>query len=157
MNNSNEILKLLNEKKILFLEVEQITNDIMSAPVSDIAATLERRGKLLDSVVLLDQKISAFVGNDAVVRSVLNNTCDASSLSKEYSTLFEASLKIKAIVNRIRNSENGIKERITTERDNTLAKIERLNQSSVSVAEKYKRSLETGFPQGRGFDSNKKI
>ena len=61
--------------------------------------------------------------------------------------IFEASMKVKAIANRVANGELIIKEHIEAERDGLREKIEEMNASSQSVAGSYMRSVKTGYPQ----------
>lgn len=153
MNNSQELKNLLLKKQELFLEVERITNEIFSAPIDLINSLLESRGKTIEQVILIDDKIKPFTEGNEPLRSVLNCTCDMSNISGEQKELLEEALRIKAIANRVLKNEDSIRLRIENERDSLLKTIENLNHSSSTVAKSYMRSVETGIPLR---DTNKK-
>ena len=147
MYNSQELKNLLLAKQELFLEVERITNEIFDVSLDSINPLLETRGKVIEQVIFIDDKIKVLIGGDEYLRSVLNCTCDMSDLSDELKELVEESLRAKAVANRIIKNEDSVRLRIENERDSMLDKIENLNQSSSTVAQSYKRSVETGIPQ----------
>ena len=157
MKNNQELKQLLREKEMLFNEVERITNEIFEAPVDIINALLETRGSALEQVNIVNQKISPLIEGDENLRSVLNCSCEISGLSGELKELFEQALRIRAIANRIIKNEDCIRQRIENERDSLLAKIETMNRSSKTVAESYKRSVETALPRGFGSGKNKTV
>ncbi len=157
MTNNQKLKQLLREKEILFNEVERITNDIFESPVDVINALLETRGSVLEQVNIVNQKISPLIEGDENLRSVLNCTCDISGLSGEMKELFEQSLRIRAVANRIIKNEDCVRQKIENERDSLLEKIETMNSSSKTVAESYKRSVETALPRGFGNSKNKTV
>ncbi|MFB0920110.1 MAG: hypothetical protein QMB62_04400 [Oscillospiraceae bacterium] len=157
MENSNALKKLLCEREELFSEVEKITNDIFEAPADIINALLETRGSTLEKASIVNEKISAITEGDEYLKSVLNCSCDISGLSEESKELFEQALRIRAIINRILKNEDCVRLRIESERDSLLGKIENLNRSSKTVAESYKRSVETALPHGFGDGKSKNI
>ncbi len=157
MNNNQELKTLLREKEELFSKVERITNDIFEAPVDQINSLLETRGKTLEQVILIEGKIKSVAAEDEYLKSVLDCTCDISGLSGELKDLFEESLRIKAIVNRIIKNEDSIRLRIENEMNSLLERIETMNRSSKTVAESYKRSVETGISQGFGANRKKTV
>ena len=157
MNNNQEIKQLLSEKEMLFIEVEKITDDIFEAPVDIINELLETRGIALEQVNKIDEKLNPLVEGDEHLKSVLNCSCDISALSGEMKELFEKALRNKAIVNRIIKNQDSIRQKIESERDSLLQKIEIMNCSSKTVAESYKRSVDTALPQGFGGTRNKTV
>ncbi|MEG0036058.1 MAG: hypothetical protein RR743_05290 [Oscillospiraceae bacterium] len=155
MNNIG-ILELLAEKKKILLEIEQLTDIMKDADMSRFEELLESRGELLERTVQANENIRMIAKNDELLKSVLNNTCDMSSLTDNMSEIYEVSMGCRAAVNRINKYDAQIRERIEAERDMYLGKIEALNSNSVSVAGSYRRAAETGFPQGSG-DTNRSI
>ena len=157
MNNIQELKQLLSEKEMLFIEVEKITDEVFEAPVDIINALLETRGVALEQVNRIDEILNPLVEGDEHLKSVLNCSCDISALSGERQELFEQALRIKAIVNRIIKNQDSIRQKIERERDSLLQKIETMNSSSKTVAESYKRSVDTALPHGFGGTRNKTV
>lgn len=157
MNNNQVLKQLLSEKELLFIEVEKITNEIFDAPVDIINALLETRGNALEQVNKVDEKLSPITENDEHLKSVLNCSCDISELSGESKELFEQVLRIKAVVNRIIKNQDSIRQKIDNERQSLLQRIEIMNNSSKTVAESYKRSVETALPRDFGGSRNKTV
>ena len=153
MNNNEKLKQLLSEKELLFIEVERITDEIFDASVDRINELLETRGAALEQTAIINEKLSALIIDDEHLKSVLNCSCDISGLSEEMKELFEQSLRIRAIVNRIIKNQDSIRQKIENERDSLLQKIETMNSSSKTVAKSYKRSVETALPHS--FDGNK--
>lgn len=157
MDINLELKNLLQKKQELFLNVEAITNDINEFPIDRITELLEKRGEALEQVVLIDNQIQTLVGDNENLKSVLSCTCEISELQGESKELFEQVLRIKAIVNRIIKNEDMVRLKIENERDSLLNKIETINSSSNSIAESYKRSVNTGFSQGNTSNTKKTI
>lgn len=155
--SNHDLNHLLQQKVTLFKQVEIITNDILEAPIEDINMLLETRGNVLEQVVQIDDYIKLQVEGDTQLKSILNGSCDMSALSGEQKELFEEALRIRAVVNRIIKNEDSIRLRIENERDSLLEKIETMNSSSKTVAESYKRSVETAIPQDFGSSRNKTV
>jgi organic radical activating enzyme len=153
MNSNQKLKQLLSEKEMLFIEVEKITDDIFEAPVDIINVLLETRGNALEQVNKVDEKLNPLIEDDEHLRNVLNCSCDISGLSGESKELFDQSLRIKAVVNRIIKNQESIRQKIENERDSLLQSIENMNNSSKTVAESYKRSVETALT--RGFDGSR--
>ncbi|PKM74471.1 MAG: hypothetical protein CVU91_00980 [Firmicutes bacterium HGW-Firmicutes-16] len=155
MKNNQKLTQLLREKEVLFIDVERITNDIFEAPVDIINALLETRGNALERVNQVNDKISPLIEGDEHLKSILNCSCEISGLTGETKELFEQALRIRAVANRIIKNEDCVRQRIENERDLLLEKIETMNRSSKTVAESYKRSVETALPHGFGNSKNK--
>lgn len=156
MDNIFELKNLLQKKRKLFLEVEEITNEMNESHIDTITELLEKRGKALEQVIELEAQIKPIIDDDESLNSVLNCSCDMASLKGEIKELFEEALRVRAIVNRIIKNEDIVRLKIESERESLLNKIETLNNSSISVAESYKRSVKTGLPQNT-FKSKNKI
>jgi len=157
MNINIELKNLLRKKRDLFLEVEAVTQDINVGPIDQINELLEKRGEALEQVILTDNQIITIIDGNANLQSVLSCTCEISELQGESKELFEEVLSVKAIVNRIIKNEDTVRLRLESERDSLLNRIETINSSSNSVAESYKRSVETGVSQGKSGNMKKTI
>lgn len=157
MDINVELKTLLHKKRELFLNVETITNEINEFPIDRITELLEKRGEALEHVILIDNQIQMLIVGNEELQSVLSCTCEISELKDELKELFEEVLRIKAIVNRIIKNEDTIRLKIESERDSLLNKIETINSSSNSIAESYKRSVNTGFSQGNTSNTKKTI
>ena len=156
MDNKDNILelkRLLERKYKLFLEVERITDEMNESHIDKITELLEIRGETLEKVIELNNQIKSIIAQDESLRSVINCDCEMNSLKGELKELFEESLRVRAIVNRIIKNEDDIRFKIESERESLLNRIETMNASSTSVADSYRRSVKTGLPQE--FSNNK--
>jgi hypothetical protein len=140
------VLQLLQEKGRLFHEVESLTGEIFAAPIDRINALLDTRGQVLEQIVEINERLRGFAGADAHLKSVLNCSLETDALTDETRTLFEEALRIRAAINRILKSEDNVRQRIENERSALLERIETMNSSSKTIADSYKRSVETAFP-----------
>ncbi len=157
MDNIFELKKLLEKKQKLFLEVEKITDEMNESHIDRITELLEKRGEYLEQVILLNNQIKPIIAENESLGDVINCSCEMSSLKGELKELFELSLRVRAIVNRIVKNEDIVRLKIDSERESLLQRIEILNSSSTSVAESYKRSVNTGLFQDYSNSKNKKI
>lgn len=157
MKNYDLVIDLLNEKREIFLEVEKLTNLMLISPIEELSEILEERGEFLQKAVLIENEINNKVSSDECARSILSNSGDMSNLPCDLEKLYESSMRIKAVINRINNLEVEVQERFESERDLILEKIESMNSSSNSVAGNYKRTVQMGFPQISLLDKEKSI
>lgn len=149
MNSYEQVSALLNEKKGVLAEIEQVSSRMKLADAQEIIELFAERGKLLESAQALTEQIRALSEGDEKLASAISNSAEPSALDGELLRIFEVSLGIKAVINRVLHEEEGIKEHIQTERDGLLEKIEGLNASSSAVAAGYRRSVQTGVSQSR--------
>ena len=157
MVNIEKLIKLLKAEREIFLEVEALTNQMMTSPTEELSDLLSERGSLLQKAVSIEDEINEEVIDSEDIRNVLRNRGDMSKLSDDSAAVYDASMSVKAVINRINRLEDDVRSRIENERNAILKKIESINSSSNSVAENYKRSVQTGFPQLTLFDKEKTI
>ena len=157
MNGCQEIILLLQKKKELLLEVEEISASMKIAPAEELMALFTDRGRLLEKAQDVETNIRALTNGNEQMRSALNNSCEPRTLDSELLRVYEESLRVKAVANRILREEEGIKDHITLERDGLLKKIQELNSSSGSVADSYRRCVQTGVPNNQFTEKSKKI
>lgn len=157
MENYDKILDFLKEKLEIFLDVEKLTNMMFSSDIDELSNIISLRGDLLQKAVLIENEINKEVSGKEHIKSVLNISGDMSNLSIETRKIYEASMRVKAVLNRINNLEPEIKERLENERKIILEKLESMNKSSDHVAGNYKRSVQLGFPQISLLNKDKSI
>lgn len=144
MSSFADIISLLEEKRNTLCEIESISNEMRNAPAESLAGLFEKRGELLETAREQGERIAALAeGNDALA-AALKNAGEPNSLSPELSEIYDISLRIKSIANRVLREEDGVKEHIQMERDGLLKKIEELNSGSAAIAGNYRRVVQTG-------------
>lgn len=131
----------------IFSDVEELTDHMISAPAEELPALTARRGELLRRAVEAGEKIRMAACGDPGLLAAAGCSCDVSDLPAELAGVFEAALRVRAAANRIRGMEADVLDRMTSERDSALRKLEAMNQSGHRVAADYKRAVRTGFPQ----------
>ena len=144
--NYKTVLQLLQEKGRLFHGVEALTDEIFAASIDRINPLLDERGQILEQIAGINEKLRCFAGADAQLKSVLNCSLEADALTDETRVLFEEALRIRAAINRILKSEDNVRQRIENERTALMERIETMNSSSKTIADSYKRSVETAIP-----------
>ncbi|NLV86904.1 MAG: hypothetical protein GX025_06775 [Clostridiales bacterium] len=147
MSNKPEILELLTKKKDLFFEIEDLTEKMKYAPVEELSDIFEARGKVLSLVGEIDNEIRELSYEDKALKSLLNNSSSPEGLSGMAADIYKASLSVKAVANRVLNSEPELMSRIEDEKQKILSRIEEMNSSSHSVAGSYMKSVQTGITQ----------
>ena len=147
MEYLQEIAARVDEKRELFLRIEQVSERMREASADELAELFAERGELLEQVQALDENIKELAKGDESILAALANKSEPETLEGDQKKIFEASMKVKAIANRVANGELIIKEHIEAERDGLREKIEEMNVSSQSVAGSYMRSVKTGYPQ----------
>ena len=71
MSLVEDVIGCLQEKTRLLSEVEKITESMAVVPQEELLACTEKRGKLVDEIKLLDDKLREFASMNNEVRSVL--------------------------------------------------------------------------------------
>ena len=153
MNTYIEPLQLLNRKKNLFLQLEEITGNMTLLEVDGLLNSVEQRGVLLKEVEDIDATLRAYFLSDPLLKSVISHACNKNDLSPPLCDLYDISLTIKAIVNRIALNDGNIRLHLKFEKDRILSNIQKLNQGGAVVADRYHRSTQTG--RSRSFGSNR--
>ena len=141
--DNNEILSLLAAQYSDLSNVEKRTEEILYAPADDFPDLINRRGSFLEKAVLAENTLKKAGAENEMIRTVLNGSVEPGSLSEELKRIYEASLRVKAVLCRIRQMEPRVVTRMENERAEALSHLEELNVSSNSVAASYSRALQT--------------
>ncbi|MBE6748294.1 MAG: hypothetical protein E7557_03585 [Ruminococcaceae bacterium] len=136
-----DVIGYLREKSKLLSEVEKITDSMAVVPQEELLGCTEKRGKLVDEIKIIDDKLREFAGMDNDIRSVLNNSCEKDDLTPELSKVYIEVLAVNAVLNRINSNDNVIKNRIEYEREKILNKIQVFNQGGEAATQRYYKSI----------------
>lgn len=139
-----DIKNLLNRKKSLFLELEKATEDMNTLEFQELVDRIDERNRILKDVEEIDTILKEELLGKDHIKAILNNTLDRETLKDEELEVYLLSLEIKAVVNRIMQYDDLIRMHLDFEKQRILEKVQKLNTSSTSVAEKYQKSVETG-------------
>lgn len=146
MSLYEDVIGCLREKTRLLSEVEKITDSMAVVPQEELLDCTERRGKFVDEIKLLDDKLREFAGMDPDIRSVLNNSAEKDDLTEELSKVYVEVLAVNAVLNRINSNDDVIKNRIQYEKERILNKIQVFNQGGEAATQRYYKSVHgTGF------------
>lgn len=149
MNIIPMIIELLGKQNEVLEEVEAITDKILCEQAEELTGLVEERGKLLEESLLLKEEIAKAAADNHDVLNVLRCSCDISNLSDEQTMVFDGLMRARATASRISRMDSEIYSRIEREKSSILEHLETLNRSGNSVAESYKRAVQTGFPENR--------
>ena len=141
MSLVEDVIGCLREKTRLLSEVERVTESMAVVPQEELLTCTEKRGKLIDEIKLIDDKLREFAGMNNEIRSVLNNLCVKSDLTEELSKVYVEVLSVNAVLNRINSNDDVIKNRIEYEREKILNKIQAFNQGGEAATQRYYKSL----------------
>ena len=144
MPQTHEILRHLEEKKRLFLEFEQETEQMCFAPINEIEKHMQIRLDLQEQIEDLDEELQALYDQLPGAREAASHAAKRQDLSEPLGKIYDLSMQVKAVVHRIMQNEPMILERIQKERAELLKKLESTKQSSASVAQRYHQSMSGG-------------
>ncbi|HJC72336.1 MAG TPA: hypothetical protein H9698_06040 [Candidatus Ruthenibacterium merdavium] len=136
-NERAKLLQLLEEKKELFLEMEQVSEKMLLMDADELTQACSQRQKILDQVQEIDRVLKGMCQEDEEARLVMNHEVQPEAEDKALKALYEMSFAVKAVVNRIVREEEARRNHMEQQRDAIKYKIEELNQSGSSVARQY--------------------
>lgn len=157
MNNRLQLVLLLQEKKQLYSRFEQITNEMSALSPDDFQLSMNAREATLNQIKALDSQIVPLCYDDDSARHALNAQCDRGALAEDLAQIYDASMSVRGIMNRILKNESTLRQLMEDHKANILDKIEELNASSLSVADKYSRSLEGAVAKPGGPERERHI
>ncbi len=131
------------EKKQLFAEVEAISEQMLLMEVDELIESVSKRGNLLERVSQQDEMLKALCRQDAAIKEMLNNS--RLPQSPEEQQLYQLTMEVKAIANRLMQGEKTIAEYMQYKRSELRDKIEKLNASSQSTAKRYHQVIAAGI------------
>ncbi len=131
------VLDMLAEKRETFLQLEEITGSLALQGADEIISSMKKRADLFETMRGLDKKISSEAADDRKLRDALNNACNRADVEENLEEIFDLSLKIKAIANRLIKNENLVLEHFDSEKKSILQEIEKLNRSGTAAANRY--------------------
>lgn len=138
-----QILSLLAEKREKFLEIERVTEPMFYAQVDAIAECMEKRESLLNEVSEIDSRLAQLTEGQEQVKAALSHKCERRSLSPDLAEIYDGSMGVKAVVNRIVQNESGVRLHMEAEKQRIGEELEKLGQSASSVAGQYYNFLRT--------------
>lgn len=157
MSGETQILRLLSEKRDLFLEMEEVTSAMCFQQVEQIAESMDRRSRLVGRIDMLDATIRDLCAGRELVQACIHHTCDRDGLPQELGEVYDASMAVKAVVNRILRNDDAVKSHLEFEKQRVLQKVEEMNRSGTSVANQYYQSVKTAMPNPIGGLRDEKI
>lgn len=158
MEKKSEILGLLNRKRELLSIFETVTASMLyEDDTQALEASVAQRQEILDKAASLDRQIRQICQGNAELLQALNHQCDRGNLPEDLAALYDASLAVKAVANRIQSCDAGVIEHMEMAREKLKDKIEEINSGGYAVASKYYRAAQTGVLRSPLDERNKKI
>lgn len=155
MKDLEQMLDLLEQKKVYFLHYEKEMEGLPLLAAEELEPCLQRGAKIIKKIEELDVRLKQLIQQGgSLVRTAVNHQCDRYQLNPELGKLYDASLSVKAVASRILQNDEMIRQRIALEREKALDNLKEINSRNHSVAGKYHRSMQTGaasfFPENQG-------
>ncbi len=149
MTEKEEIIRLLEEKKELLLQFEQISDGMYRIPMEELQHSIGKRQALVNKMQKLDERIELLCsGLEPMVCEAVYNRCNRGDVDEELGTIFDKALETKAVARRVLKNQDGIRQRIEIEQIRTREQIQKLNASSSVVAGRYGQAVRTGKNSG---------
>lgn len=142
MDKFNEAMQTLQQKKQVFMLLEQQSEQMLTIPANQLEKAVENRQKLLEQIQALDEGLRALCKDWRELAALLNHECLPSTSNQQ--AIYQLDSEIKAIANRILRGEKAIQQHICAEQNRIREKIENINKSGYTVAKKYQQSVMTG-------------
>ncbi len=150
MNTNNEqTLALLERKNEIFIELETLSNAIPVQTPEEMLTGAKLRSELLKESAQIDEEISFHCQNNRALRDALNNACPRENLSPELTILFDKSLQIKSVANRLANNADMIKGHLEGEKEKLLSDIKKLNTGGSAAANRYYKTSQLNPSQNK--------
>ncbi len=142
MSVMDEISALLEEKKALFEQYEELTRQMQICPAEELPSYTDKRGHLAQKIDKMDEKIYSLAqaqGEEwaANFENAIRLKCRRSQLPEEFHPLFDTAQVFFGIGNRIREKELMIVERMEEELEALTKQIKANNRSVSAQASKF--------------------
>lgn len=144
MSQIDQVCGLLAKKQELFLRYEEATYQIAAGDTEQIPARMQERTELRKEIDALSAQLTELYGDgrdSELLRKAAAARCQRDELPPELCPVFDAAMRIRAVITRIQETESQALERAQQERDDLLARIRSMNQGTGAVASKYYRSI----------------
>ncbi len=148
---------LLKNKKEILEKIEKATEEMCSKNIETIKNGYETRKRLISMLGQADKEIGSYCSDNAQLREALNNSTPRSGLDPLYINLYDISMSIKAVVNRIIKYDSLVNENVKSKRDETLQKITKINSDFPVSANRYQQGVKTTSTKPMFFKSGKYI
>ncbi len=142
----SELLNLLSKKKNLFLQFEEISEKMFLNTIDQLEQDMEKREEILQTVSAIDQSIAGLCENHPRWERVLKHELSPTTLQPDEMTLYDTSLSIKAIVNRILSNAPALEEHLASEKQRIADKMSELDYRTKTMVDGYHQSVLTGLP-----------
>lgn len=146
MTEKQEIMRLLEEKTTLLLQLEKITDSLYEKPLEEMQKSVEKRQSIIYNMQNIDERIQDLCSAvEPGVKEAVETKSDRGRLSQELGQIFDKAMGMKAVAFRVLKNSDTIRDRLQREYDNVHSEIEQLNRSSASVAGRYNKTVGMGY------------
>lgn len=138
MDIISEVCRLLEERKELFLQYEEITVEMLDCPTEEAEQHMARRAEL---AVQIDENIeqASSVCGDAPDRRIIldaaGGNVEFAKVPSEYQCVFYSGQGVRSVVSRIMESEKQVRVRLEKLRDEAREHLKQ--HQDVPVLKKY--------------------
>lgn len=149
MKEQQKLMELLAREEELLQEAQMLTEEMETAPVEELPSLMKRRGRFLEEAHSLHAQAKRLCGER--MQAVVDHRVNRGGLTPDEGAAYDASLRVKAAVNRIRNNSALILERMQAERDRMKNRLDELDSDSTRTMKRYahviRGSRSAGEPQ----------
>ena len=140
MNLYEKIWMLINDKYEHFVEFEKVTSNILSCDIDDIENLIKKRESLINLITKIDSEITKLCSEcdyPEIALKAVKCLCNRNEIPQELKKVFDATMNVFSVVNRINDLDNQARQRIDQEKTILLIKIKENNKSAGAQASKY--------------------
>lgn len=151
-----QLLDLLKKEQATLASVEQLTEQLLYAPIEDLDSLLSQRLSFIQSAAEFRRNFAQQY-QAAGKMAAIDDPSLAPAADQPEQAIRQISLTIRATVERIRLYDPAVNQRLKMEQDRLLTKLQSFYSSGARAAEKYFKSVQTGLGRGRRLDSGRYV
>lgn len=144
---AEKAIELLREQRKAFLEMEGITERMVVAESEELEKEMEKRNQCFERARQIQQQLAELSGENPQLAEAIALEGNEREYTGALAEVYEAAYAVRAVVNRLLQNDVLVRERLEIEREKLLGKIQMLNQSGSAVAQRYRKSVQAGYPR----------
>lgn len=157
MTTKEQVLELLKEKQNHFLEFFRITEKMCFCPIEELIDLMEQRLKLQTKIDAINQELEKLYLHAPDLEQAVKQPLETPNQKDETEQIRDLSLSVRGIISQIQEYGPTLQERVELEKEGLMKKIQELNKSSATIADKYYNTIRSGAYSQNPHFANKGI
>lgn len=137
MKELTQLLSLLQDKKALFIEFEQCTEEMLTCHTDSLEDILAQREQLIGKIDKLDEAMDRLAeGSRELQQAVKCQGCPG-DFSPETQEVYAAAAQVQAVISRMTEVETQVSLRLRLEQERILERIKSTNRGAGAQAARF--------------------